>query len=256
MLKVDVAAGVAEVTLNRPASMNAIDPETRAALREAWSRIDSDDEIRVAILTGAGERAFSAGVDLKKPLPSGRSAASEEIAQGNRSLLEGFPQRTPMICAVNGLALGGGLELALACDIRIAAEHAEFALPEVRIGSIPGAGGTQLLPRTIGRSAAMYLGLTGDRVDAQWALRAGLVSEVLAADCLLQRAREIAARIAANAPLSVRAVKSLMSEAPDVPIGSGLRSERLMFGLLRDSDDRAEGRRAFAEGRAPKFRGQ
>lgn len=256
MLDFEASGGVAHVVLNRPSALNAIDPEGRAQLREAWQRIDDDDSIRVGILTGTGDRAFCAGVDLKKPLPASVNPASEEIPLTGQYLLRGFPRSKPMICAINGLALGGGLELALACDIRIAASHAEFGLTEVRIGSIPGAGGTQLLPRTVGRSAAMYMGLTGDRVDVDWALRTGLISEAVPAEELMARAQQIASRIAANAPLSAQAVKRLMSEAPDLPLEAGLRSERLMFGLLRDSDDRAEGRKAFAERRPPEFHGR
>ena len=255
-VEVRVDAGVAEVTLNRPQVMNAIDPETRAELVETWRRIDQDADIRVGLLTGAGDRAFCAGADLKKSATPDGSAAAGELGGEATYLLQSFPKRKPMVCAVNGIAVGGGLELALACDIRIAATSAQFALSEVRIGSIPGAGGTQNLPRVVGSGAAMYMGLTGERVDAAWALRVGLVTEVLAAEDLFARGREIADRIAINAPLAVRAVKHLMSESSDVPLRAGLQSERLAFGLLRDSEDRLEGRRAFMEKRAPEFRGR
>jgi E-phenylitaconyl-CoA hydratase len=162
----------------------------------------------------------------------------------------------PMIAAVNGLAIGGGFEIALGCDIRIAAETAEFGLTEARVGSIPGAGGTQRLPRAMGQSTAMYMLLTGDRIDAQRAYETGLVSEVLPHEQLLGRAQEIAARIAQNAPLSVRAIKQLVRAGLDAPAGVGMSLERFAFGLIRDTEDRREGRAAFAEKRPPQFTGR
>jgi E-phenylitaconyl-CoA hydratase len=162
----------------------------------------------------------------------------------------------PIICAVNGYAMGGGMELALACDIRLASENAQFALSEVRIGSIPGAGGTQNLPRVIGRSDAMLMLLTGDRVDAQEALRTGLVSKVVPREQLLETALAIAGRIAQNAPLSVRAVKRLVRDGASLPLAQGMAMESYVFGMLRDTEDRIEGRRAFQEKRPPVYRGR
>ena len=176
-------------------------------------------------------------------------------AQTNH-LLTGMEMDKPIIGAINGYAMGGGMELALACDVRIASENAQFALSEVRIGSIPGAGGTQYLPRLIGRSDAMLMLLTGDRVDAQEALRIGLVSKVVPAAQLLETALAIATRIAQNAPLSVRAVKRLVREGSALPLDRALALESYVFGLLRDTEDRIEGRRAFQEKRAPVYRGR
>lgn len=257
ILDIDVRAHVATVTLNRPEAMNAIDPDLRAALHDAWHRISTDDDIRVALLTGAGERAFCAGSDLKKTMPPPESHATQTFGSSEPDhLLAGLDTDKPLVCAINGYAIGGGLELALACDIRIAATHARFALAEVQVGSIPGAGGTQALPRAIGRSMAMQMLLTGDRIDAQTALRCGLVSEVLEPDDLLDRGRQIAERIAANAPLSVRAVKRLVKLGEDTSVKTGMEMERFVWGLLRDTEDRIEGRRAFQEKRSPEYRGR
>lgn len=252
-----VQDGVAIVTLNRPDALNAIDPETRVELRAAWQRIAEDDAVRCVVLTGSGEKAFCTGSDLKKTMPPKESYA--QLSFGGTTpvhLLAGMDLDKPLICAINGFAMGGGLELALACDIRLAADNAQFALSEVRLGSIPGAGGTQRLPRLIGRSDAMLLLLTGDRVDAAEALRIGLVSRVVPAAELMASAMEIALRIARNAPLSVRAIKRLVRDGLEMPLDKGIQLEGYAFGLLRDTEDRIEGRVAFQEKRAPVYRGR
>jgi E-phenylitaconyl-CoA hydratase len=256
-VEVSVRDSIATITLNRPEARNAIDPEMRRVLHETWRRVSGDDEIRVAVLTGAGERAFCAGADLKKPLPSTDSPATREFGQdASDSLLDGLDTDKPLICAINGHAVGGGLELALACDIRIASSEALFGLPEVRVGTIPGSGGTQLLPRTIGRSNAMHMLLTGELIDAERALAWGLVSEVHEPSAVRDRAAELAAMVAANAPLALRAVKRLVSQGADVPLQTGMSMERYAWGLLRDTEDRIEGRTAFREKRPPEFRGR
>lgn len=253
----EVREGVSIITLNRPEAMNSIDPETRADLRAAWRRVAEDDAVRCVVLTGAGEKAFCTGSDLKKTMPPKESFAQLTFGQAQPDhLLAGMEMDKPIIAAINGYAMGGGMELALACDVRIASENAQFALSEVRIGSIPGAGGTQHLPRLIGRSDAMLMLLTGDRVDAQEALRTGLVSKVVQAAQLLETALAIAARIALNAPLSVRAVKRLVREGLAMPLDRALALESYVFGLLRDTEDRIEGRRAFQEKRPPVYRGR
>ncbi|OZI17044.1 enoyl-CoA hydratase [Bordetella genomosp. 7] len=248
---------IATITLNRPEAMNSIDPETRAELHDAWQRIKQDDDIRVAILTGAGEKAFCTGSDLKKTMPPKESFAELTFGRSESDhLLAGLDTDKPLICAVNGYAMGGGMELALACDIRIASDNAVFALSEVRIGSIPGAGGTQRLPRAIGASNALLMLLTGDRIDAQEALRTGLVSKVVSQGQLLASARQIAERIAGNAPLSVRAIKRLVYSGMDMPLPAAIDTERYVFGVLRDTEDRIEGRKAFQEKRSPVYRGR
>lgn len=256
-LRFAVEDGIATLTLDRPEAMNAIDPETRTELRSAWSKISADDSIRAVVLTGAGTKAFCTGSDLKKTMPPKESFAELSFGRSqSEHILAGMSIAQPIICAINGHAIGGGLELALACDIRIASDTASFGLSEVRIGSIPGGGGTQRLPRAIGMSNAMLLLLTGDRVDASEALRLGLVSQVTAADDLQASAQLIARRIAANAPLAVRAVKRLVRDGMDMPLEGAIELERYAFGLLRDTEDRIEGRRAFQEKRQPRYHGR
>ncbi|MDO9075481.1 MAG: enoyl-CoA hydratase-related protein [Rubrivivax sp.] len=253
----EVREHVAIITLNRPEAMNAIDPETRLELHEAWQRVARDDAVRCTVLTGAGDKAFCTGSDLKKTMPPKESPAQLSFGQAQSiHLLAGMEMDKPILCAINGFAMGGGMELALACDVRIASENAQFALSEVRIGSIPGAGGTQTLPRVIGRSDAMLMLLTGDRVDAQEALRTGLVSQVVPQAQLLETVLAIARRIAQNAPLSVRAVKRLVRDGASLPLPQALAMESYVFGMLRDTEDRIEGRRAFQEKRPPVYRGR
>ena len=257
-LKFSVVDHIATIRLNRPEAMNSIDHETRAELHEAWRRFRTDDEIRVAILTGTGDRAFCTGSDLKKTMPPTESHAYLTYGRaGSDHLLAGLLEcDKPIICAINGYAVGGGLEIALGCDIRIASTTARLGLTEARIGSIPGAGGTQHLPRAVGRAVAMHMLLTGDQIDAAEALRVGLVSELCEPGDLMSRANEIAARIAANAPLAVRAIKRLVVRGMDSPLPSALEMERSVFGLLRDTEDRIEGRKAFQEKRTPEYQGR
>jgi E-phenylitaconyl-CoA hydratase len=254
----EVRDHVAIITQNRPEAMNSIDPETRAELHAAGQRVAHDNAVRCVVLTGAGDKAFCTGSDLKKTMPPKESPAQLTFGQAQSNhLLAGMTELDkPLLCAVNGFAMGGGMELALACDVRIASEHAQFALSEVRIGSIPGAGGTQNLPRLIGRSDAMLMLLTGDRIDAQEALRTGLVSKVVPAAQLLEATLAIATRIAQNAPLSVRAVKRLVRDGAALPLAQGLAMESYVFSMLRDTEDRIEGRRAFQEKRAPVYQGK
>lgn len=256
-VEVTVDDGVAVVLLNRPDAMNSVDPEMRQLLHQAWARIGSDDAIRVAILTGAGDKAFCTGSDLKKTMPSEDSFARQLFTQENSGALNaGLTTDKPLIAAVNGYAMGGGMELALACDIRICSENAQFALSEVKVGSLPGSGGTQRLPRTVAMSDAMLMLLTGDRVDSAEAHRIGLVSRVVPKEQLMSAARDIAQRIAGNAPLSVRAIKRLVRQGLDMPLAHAVEMERYAFGLLYASEDRIEGRRAFAEKRKPDYKGR
>lgn len=256
-IDIEVRDGIATVRLNRPEALNAIDSRMRRDIQAAWRQLAADDHVQVVIVTGVGDRAFSAGADLKDAAQPAQSFAGEAFGDAsNGSLTHGIEMHKPLICAFNGLAFGGGLEIGLACDIRIAAEGARFALPEVRVGTLPGSGGTQRLPRLIGRSDAMLMLLTGDSVDAAEALRIGLVSKVVPAAQLQQAAESIALRIAANAPLAVRAVKRLVLSGLDLPLPQALESERLTWGLLRDTEDRREGRAAFAARRKPVYRGR
>jgi len=254
-VRFSVSDQVATVTLDRPEAMNAIDPDTEAALVAAWQRIDADGDIRAAVVTGAGGKAFSAGADLKASTPADGNYAAAAFGAGDRSFVARLATDKPVLCAINGYALGGGLELALACDIRIASPNARFGLPEVRLGTIPGAGGTQRLPRMIGASDAMLLLLTGDEIDAAEALRIGLISRIVPADDLLAEAQAIAGRIAANAPLSVRAVKRLVTMGQGLHLDDATDLERIVWGLLRGTNDRAEGRAAFRDKRPPNYTG-
>jgi len=236
---------VAIVTLNRPEALNAIDPETRVEIRDIFSRLGADNHIRVVILTGTGERAFCTGSDLKKTMPPAESFAalafgSTETRVQTETITNALAIPQPIICAINGIAVEG----------------ASFGLSEVRVGSLPGGGGTQRLPRIVGMTNAMPMLLTGDRIDAAEALRIGLVSKVVAADALMDIAYELAERIAANAPLSVRAVKMLAHRGLEMSLREGIELERMTAGVMRDSKDRIEGRRAFAEKRKPVYRGE
>lgn len=253
----EIQDGVAIVTLSRPEAMNAIDPDMRAELRDVWRQVSQDDAIRCVILTGAGDKAFCTGSDLKKTMPPAESFAQLSFTgPGQAHMTTGMDMDTPILCAINGDAFGAGLELALACDIRLASRNARFGLPEVRLGTLPGGGGTQRLPRLVSHSDAMKILLTGDRFDAAEALRIGLVSEVWEAADLMPAALAIARRIAQNAPLSVRAIKRLARTGLDMPLDKALQMEHYVFGLLRDTEDRIEGRRAFQERRTPVYRGR
>jgi len=256
-IELQVRDRIAFVTIDRPDALNAIDLPMRAALQSAWQRIATDADIDAAVVTGRGDKAFSAGADLKNWPTGPQPFAADWFGAGrDDSLTAGMEMDKPLVCAFNGLAFGGGLEIGLACDVRIAAQGARFALPEVRVGAIPGSGGTQRLARLIGRSDALLMLLTGDPVDAEEALRIGLVSRVLPPAELPAAAESIARRIAANAPLAVRAAKRLVREGLDLTLAQGLAAERTAWGLLCDTEDRREGREAFAQKRAAVWRGR
>ena len=256
-IDVTVENQVAVAVLNRPEAMNAFDAEMREALYALWDRVQDDDDIRVLIITGAGDRAFCTGSDLKKTMPPKESYAELLVGRNDPgNMLHKFGIDKPVICAVNGYAVGGGMELALACDICIASENAKLGLTEAKIGSIPGSGGVQRLPRATSKSNAMLMLLTGDTVDAHEALRLGLVSKVVPLEELIPTAKEIAQRIARNAPLAVKALKRLVNQGLDMPLAHALEMDKYMFGLLRDTEDRIEGRKAFQEKRKPQYKGR
>jgi E-phenylitaconyl-CoA hydratase len=254
-IELSVSQHVATLTLAKSERLNAIDQAMRQDLRQAWSNLAADERVRVIVLTGAGDRAFCAGVDLKEQGPAENPAQNSFAAGAVAAVTFGMDIDKPIIAAVNGVALGGGFELALASDIRLASQAASFALTEVKVGSMPGAGGTQRLVRAIPRSDAMLMLLTGRKVDAEEALRIGLVSAVHAHDRLLEEALALAAEIAECAPLAVSAVKRVVRAGDGLPLDAALQIERLAFGLIRTSEDRLEGRKAFRERRKPKFRG-
>jgi len=256
-LEITREAGVACLTLNRPDKRNAIDDLTRDALAEAFAGFDADAAIRVVILTGAGT-AFCAGVDLATPgnVAQTASAVASPIVTRPRltAALDAFSK--PVIAALNGVAVGGGLEMALACDIRIAATSAKFGLTEARIGSLPGSGGTQRLVGVVGRTLAAQMLFTGELIAAERALAAGLVSELHAPEALMGRATTLARIIAENAPLSLIAIKKALRAATDLPLAAGFELERSLYGALALTQDRQEGRKAFREKRKPNFQGK
>ena len=249
-------AGVAYVTVNRPKVLNALDHETLAELREAFEDVRADAAIHGVILTGAGDKAFIAGADIREIAGADAVAAAEMTrnGQGVLDLIENLGK--PVIAAINGFALGGGCETAMACTIRIAAEHARFGQPEVKLGVIPGFGGTQRMPRLVGRSAALKLILSGDPIGAQEAYRMGLVDEVVPAGELIARAEAILERITANAPLAIRFAIEAVNKGLEGSQSEGLALESSLFALCAATHDKQEGTSAFLEKRVPKFEGR
>lgn len=245
--------GIATITLNRPQALNAFNSDQLDQLVTVIREVASDSNVRVAILTGAGERAFAAGADIKEMIgldaPAGLAFGRRGHAAANA--LEAMPQ--PIIAAVNGFAFGGGCELALACDIRLASENARFAQPEVGLGIPPGWGGSQRLPRLVGPGIASELILTGRHVLADEALRLGLVNAVHPLDRLLPAAQDMARSIATNSPRAVRAAKALMKLAFQGAPGAGLDAEARAFGAAFETADQREGMSAFVEKRAAQF---
>ena len=246
--------GVATLTMNRPEKHNALNGAMRCAFLGALASIAGDPEVRVVILTGAGTSAFVSGADVAEM--SARSPADQRRVMGGPSIYDALWRLDkPVIAAVNGYCLGGGLELAMACDIRIAAASAKFGQPEILLGLIPGGGATQRLPRLIGSGDAARLILTGDAVDAAEALRMGLVQEVVAPDELMARARALADRIAQRSPLALAAAKQALRASLTAPLGAGLRMEAALFQLCFGSADGVEGMKAHLEKRPATFTG-
>ena len=248
--------GVLELTIDRPKA-NAVDSATSRELGEHFAAFGADDELLVAIVTGAGERFFSAGWDLK----AAASGDSEDFGPGGfAGLTELFELHKPVIAAVNGYAAGGGFELALACDLIVACDNARFSLPEVRRGFVADAGGVLRLPKRLPRALAMEMLLTGAPIDAAEAARRGLVNRVVEAGELMATARELAATIAAAAPLAVRAVKAIVDATEEVAVPDGFRMLRdgsiPAVDRVNSSADALEGPRAFAAGRSPVWRGE
>jgi enoyl-CoA hydratase len=247
---------IAFVTINRPDKLNALNDSVVAGLSDAASRIAADDSIRGAILTGAGQKAFAAGADISELAGQGPFDGKARALKGQAMLRRLETCGKPVLAAVNGFALGGGCELALACHLRIASDNAKFGQPEVKLGITPGYGGTQRLPRLVGRGAALQMILTGDAIDAQQALRIGLVSQVVPAGDLLGAATAMMGRVLSNAPLALRLALEAVEHGLDMTLEEGLLLEANHFGLLASTRDMKEGLTAFLEKRAPKFEGR
>jgi enoyl-CoA hydratase len=247
---------IAVVTIDRPKVLNALNHLSMTELELVFSDIRENADLRAVLITGGGEKAFVAGADIGE-LASVSALEGEQLARkGQRvfHLIENCGK--PVIACINGFALGGGCELALACTLRIASSSARLGQPEVKLGIIPGYGGTQRLPRLIGKGAALKLILTGEIIGAEEALRLGLVDEVVAPDQLLARAEQIATTIAGMAPLAVRDSIRAVNSGYDLPLATGLELEASLFGLACSTSDKAEGARAFLEKRAPQWTGK
>ena len=253
----DVANGVATITLNRPDQMNSINAELSAALMDALRQVRSRDDIRVAILTGSG-RAFCAGADLRSRAggPAAASGVAGLFGTGDSVGFHEFDAKKPIIGAINGYCLGGGLEIALTCDLLIASEAAQFGLPEITLGFFPLAGAPVTLPRSISRFAANDMLFTGERISAATAQTFGLVSRVVPAEELMSTARAMAEKIAGYAPLAVRAMHELVRRQGNMPLGEAMRLAGTMRWAIGQTEDAKEGPRAFAEKRQPVFKGE
>jgi len=252
-LLLDVDDGVAQVTVNRPDKMNALNAEVIGELYHCFGALRGDDAVRVVILTGAGEKAFVAGADIGE-LADAAGPELERLAERGQSLMWNIENLgKPVIAAVNGFALGGGCELALACTFRYASETAKLGLPEVSLGLIPGYGGTQRLPRLVGRGVAAEMILTGAMVDAAEAARIGLVNMVFKPDALLDAARNTAAAIATRSRATIRYALKAMGEGLNMSQDAGCRHEAGLFGVVGSLADAKEGCRAFMEKRKPDF---
>lgn len=251
-VRVESHGHVRIITIDRPEARNAINRETRAGLEEAFTAFVSDDAARVAVLTGAGDKAFSAGADLKEMNPAER-ADPAYTAPPFGYITRDFHTDKPIVAAINGVAFGGGLEMVLACDLRIAADHVQMGLTESKWALLPGGGGTQRLAREIPRAIALEMLMTGAPIPAARAYELGLVNAVVPSAELMTRALQLAETIAANGPLAVRAAKKAVDEGADLPLEEALALEQRLSKTLFATSDAAEGPRAFAEKRPPRF---
>lgn len=249
-----VSNHVAYVTLNRPEAMNALDPESISDLNRIWQEVAGNPDIRVSVLTGAGGKSFCTGTDMKAT-PAATECMAAVYLRDGLPIVPAMKMWKPIIAAINGYAVGGGLEIALACDMRIASSNAKFGLTEVKVASLAGLNGTQMLPRVIPKAVAMKMLLTGEMINADEALRYGLISDVVPPEDLMSLASTYAEKIANAAPLSVQAAKQAAVIGQDMPVEHGILFSHLLWGVLRDTEDRKEGFKAFAEKRNPLYSG-
>jgi enoyl-CoA hydratase/carnithine racemase len=245
----------AYITITRPKVLNALNSDTIAELHSAFSIVKDDADIRVSILTGEGEKAFIAGADINELATQG-PVEGKEYAQRGQAVLDLIENcGKPVIACVNGFALGGGCEVAMACTLRLASENAKFGQPEVKLGIIPGYGGTQRLPRLVGKGRALQVLLSGEMISAQEAYRIGLVNEVVPLAELITRAEALAAKIMANGPLACQYVIEAVNKGMEMTLQEGLFLEASLFGVCCATEDKNEGTKAFLEKRAPQFKG-
>ena len=247
---------VVTLTLHRPEVLNALNTQVFDDLERAFQGIAVDPTVRVVLITGSGDKAFAAGADIAELALLDAEGARKKALRGQAVFNQIEASTCPVIACINGFALGGGCELALACSLRLAADTAKLGQPEVKLGLIPGYGGTQRLPRLVGVSTALKLILVGEMITADEALRIGLVDEVVPALGLLSRAHDIAGRIAAQAPLAVSAALEVVHQGARLPLNDALQLEAEIFGRLAASDDKREGVEAFLGRRLPTFRGR
>ncbi|HEY5382687.1 MAG TPA: enoyl-CoA hydratase-related protein [Acidobacteriaceae bacterium] len=255
-LRMERASAVATVTLDRPEVLHALDAAMFDELERAFAELAADENVRVVLLTGSGERAFAAGADIRGLVETDAVSGRKVSARGQQVFSGVARCGKPVIACVNGVALGGGCELALACTLRLASERTRMGMPELKLGLVPGYGGTQRLPRLIGRSAALRLMLTGAIVDAAEALRLGLVDEVVPAGELMERARTMAEAMAAMAPLAVAGLLEAVGRGEGMELEAALAVEAEIFGRLCGSADKREGLTAFLEKRAAAWHGR
>jgi enoyl-CoA hydratase len=253
-IRLEVSESIATLTIDRPAVKNALNLETVNECRHALDELEQNADVGVLIITGAGESSFVSGADINDIRARAREDGLAAINSSLFAKIERFPR--PVIAAINGYALGGGCELALACDIRVASDTAKFGQPELGLGIIPGAGATQRLPRIVGLGWAKHLVLTGDIIDAKQALEIGLVTAIMPASQLQVRARELAKRILRQGPLAAKLAKLALNASARVDLDSGLLIETLAQSICYDSADKKEGTTAFLEKRKPKFTGR
>lgn len=259
-VNIDRIGKTAVVTINRPEASNALNIDVWTGLADAWDLAREDDDIWTVVVTGAGTKAFCAGADLKettqRKLQSEKEGRPFTSAMPLRTPMRGIDMPKPVIAAINGVAAGGGMELALACDIRIAADHVRMGLPEVKRGLISAAGGCVRLPRLIPFGLAIQMVCTGEFVSAQEAYRIGLVNQVVSGDVLMETAMTLAEKINENAPLAVRAAKEGATSSLQIPLSEALKFETLLLSRVRQSEDSWEGPKAFAEKRKPVYKGR
>lgn len=255
-LLLDVAAGVGILSINRPKALNALNIETLHELQEAFRELETNPEVGVVILTGAGDRAFVAGADIleMKDMKCLEAVRFSKLGQATLEQIEGL--RKVVIAAINGFALGGGMEIALACDFIYASEKAKLGLPEVTLGVFPGWGGTQRLPRLIGKGKAKELIFTGAVISAGEAKDLGIVNRVFPAEALMEETRKVADKIASNGPIAVQLAKTAVDRGYDVGLKEGCHMEAMSFGSCFTTTDHREGMTAFIEKRKPQFRGE